>query len=83
MGYDLDLNAIVKSFAHVEYKPDRFPGLVFRLKKPKTTTLIFRSGRMVYTGAKSERNARKVVNKVVQELKVGGITVKRARRGLR
>lgn len=71
----IDLNSIVKNFPSVEYKPEQFPGLVFRLKKPKTATLIFSSGKMVCTGAKSESQAKKAVNKVVQELKNGGIVI--------
>jgi transcription initiation factor TFIID TATA-box-binding protein len=71
----IDLNSVVKAFPNVEYKPEQFPGLVFRLKKPKTATLIFNSGKMVCTGAKSERQAKKAVRKVVQELKNNGILI--------
>jgi len=71
----IDLNSIVKAFPNVEYKPEQFPGLVFRLKKPKTATLIFNSGKMVCTGAKSEKQAKKAVRTVVQELKDNGILI--------
>lgn len=71
----IDLNAVVKTFASVEYRPEQFPGLVFRLKKPKTATLIFNSGKMVCTGAKSENQAKKAVHKVVRELKSNGILI--------
>jgi transcription initiation factor TFIID TATA-box-binding protein len=71
----VDLNAIVRVFPGVEYRPEQFPGLVYRLKKPKTATLIFSSGKMVCTGAKSERQARKAVFKVVDELKKDGIVI--------
>jgi transcription initiation factor TFIID TATA-box-binding protein len=71
----IDLNAIVKSYPNVEYRPEQFPGLVFRLKKPKTATLIFNSGKMVCTGAKSEKLARRAVMTVVKELKKGGIII--------
>jgi transcription initiation factor TFIID TATA-box-binding protein len=71
----IDLNAIVRIFPGVEYRPEQFPGLVYRLKKPKTATLIFSSGKMVCTGAKSERLARKAIMKVVDELKRGGIVI--------
>ena len=71
----IDLNSIVRIFPSVEYRPEQFPGLVYRLKKPKTATLIFSSGKMVCTGAKSERQARKAVTKVVDELKRGGIVI--------
>jgi transcription initiation factor TFIID TATA-box-binding protein len=49
--------------------------LVFRLKRPKTATLIFNSGKMVCTGAKSEKESRRAVMKVVKELKKGGIII--------
>lgn len=69
----IDLNALVGKFPDVEYRPKQFPGLIFRLKKPKTATLIFASGKMVCTGAKSEREARRAVNIVVEELKTSGM----------
>ena len=73
----MDLNDITRKFPDVEYHPDRFPGLVFRLKTPKTATLIFTSGKMVCTGSKSEELAKKAVKTVVQDLRKGGIKVKK------
>ncbi|MGA2310603.1 MAG: TATA-box-binding protein [Candidatus Bathyarchaeia archaeon] len=75
LNQKVDLNAVVKSFPGVEYRPEQFPGLVFRLKRPKTATLIFNSGKMVCTGAKSEQEARRAVMTVVKELKKGGIII--------
>jgi len=71
----VDLNAVVKGYPGVEYRPEQFPGLVFRLKRPKTATLIFNSGKMVCTGAKSEKEARRAVVKVIKELKKSGIII--------
>jgi len=73
----LDLNEITKKFPDTEYHPDQFPGLVFRLKTPKTATLVFRTGKMVCTGAKSEEMSRKAVKTVVQKLRKGGIKIKK------
>ena len=75
LDQSLDLLTIMKTFMNVEYRPKRFPGLVFRLKRPKTTTLIFSTGKMVCTGAKSEKQARSAVRKVVRELKNNGIII--------
>lgn len=72
----VDLNQITRSFSDVEYHPDQFPGLVFRLKVPKTATLIFSSGKMVCTGAKSEEQAVKAVKTVVQKLRKGSIDIR-------
>ena len=71
----LDLESIVMAFPKSEYRPEQFPGLVYRLKKPKTATLIFSSGKMICTGAKSEKLAEKAVMKVVGELKKNGIVI--------
>ena len=71
-----DLDAIVEAHPlNAEYKPEVFPGVPFRMKKPKTCTLIFRTGKMVCTGAKSVRQARKAILKVARELKKGGIVM--------
>ena len=67
----MDLNDITKKFPDVEYHPDQFPGLVFRLKSPKTATLIFTSGKMVCTGAKSEQMSKNAVKTVVEKLRKG------------
>ena len=73
LNQSIDLNAVVKGNPLVEYRPEKFPGLVFRLKKPKTAILIFSTGKMVCTGAKSENESKKAVLKVVRELKKSGI----------
>ena len=71
----IDLLAIMKVFRNVEYRPKKFPGLVFRMKRPKTATLIFSTGKMVCTGAKSDKLARSAIRKVVKELKNNGIII--------
>ena len=73
----IDLIEITKKFPDTEYHPEQFPGLVFRLTKPKTATLIFRTGKMVCTGAKSEEMAIKAVNTVVQQLRKGKVKIKK------
>ena len=75
LNQKLDLIAIMKVFRNVEYRPKKFPGLVFRLKRPKTATLIFSTGKMVCTGAKSDKLARSAIKKVVKELKNNGIII--------
>ena len=72
----LDLKDITKKFPDVEWNPEQFPGAVFRLKSPKTATLLFSTGKMVCTGAKSEELARKAVKTVVQKLRKGKIKIK-------
>ena len=75
LNQKFDLKAIVKWNPLVKYNPEKFPGLVFRLKRPRTAILIFRTGKMVCTGAKSEKEAVKSIKKVVKELKINGIII--------
>jgi transcription initiation factor TFIID TATA-box-binding protein len=77
LNQQVDLNAVVKGFPGVEYRPEQFPGLVFRLKRPKTATLIFHSGKMVCTGSRSEKEAHRAVMSVVREMKNAGIIILR------
>jgi len=75
LNQTFDLETIVRMVPGTEYRPESFPGLVFRLKTPKTATLIFGTGKMVCTGAKSERQASTAVMRVVSALKSHGIVV--------
>ena len=67
--------SVAKGDPDIEYKPKDFPGLVFRLRRPKTTALIFKSGKMVCTGVKSTKEARRAVMNVIKELKKSGIII--------
>ncbi len=73
----LDLYKIQEKFSGVEYNPDQFPGAVFRIKSPKTATLLFSTGKMVCTGSKSSDLARKAVKIVVQKLRKERIKIKK------
>ena len=64
LGQELDLNAIEDALDGAEYNPQQFPGLVYRLKEPKTATLLFRSGKVVCTGAKSLDDVKVAIGKV-------------------
>jgi transcription initiation factor TFIID TATA-box-binding protein len=75
LGHRIDIRAVATAFPTTEYRPKVFAGLVFRLKRPKTATLIFSSGKMVCTGAKSEKEARRAVRKVAKTLNKSGIII--------
>jgi transcription initiation factor TFIID TATA-box-binding protein len=63
-----NLKAIVKGNPTVEYRPRTFPGLVFRLKRPRTAILIFNSGKMVCTGATKEDDIHEAIHNLSQQL---------------
>jgi transcription initiation factor TFIID TATA-box-binding protein len=71
----LDLDAIAHSLEDAEYEPEQFPGLVYRLKNPKTATLLFRSGKANCTGAKNLEDVRKTIDIIADKLKKMGVDV--------
>ena len=73
----LDLYKIQEKFPDVEYNPDTFPGAVFRIRNPKSSTLLFSTGKMVCTGTRSEELAVKAVRTVVQKLRKEKIRIKK------
>ncbi|MFP3219986.1 MAG: TATA-box-binding protein [Candidatus Marsarchaeota archaeon] len=76
LGGTIDLYQIARAIPGVDYDPKRFPGLLFRLSKPKTATLIFSSGKMVCTGAKSSAGVFEAVDEIVRTLREKGIEIK-------
>ncbi|EPR78458.1 Transcription initiation factor TFIID [Spraguea lophii 42_110] len=71
LGCKLDLKAIALRARNAEYNPKRFAAVVMRIKDPKTTALIFASGKMVVTGARSEESSKKASQKysrIIQKL---------------
>jgi transcription initiation factor TFIID TATA-box-binding protein len=73
-GHALDLTAITLSFGleRIEYEPEQFPGVVFRLDDPKIVMLFFTSGKVVCTGAKSVEELERAVDIVEKDLKAAG-----------
>jgi transcription initiation factor TFIID TATA-box-binding protein len=75
LEHGIDLQAVAKAIPTVEYRPKVFPGLVLRIKRPRTANLIFHTGKMVCTGAKSENDAKRVLRRVVRKLKKMGMVI--------
>ncbi|EFO26582.1 TATA-box binding protein [Loa loa] len=71
LGVPLDLKKIALHARNAEYNPKRFAAVIMRIREPRTTALIFSSGKMVCTGAKSEESSRLAARKyarIVQKL---------------
>lgn len=72
----MDLHEIKRKFPNSIYVPQQFPGAIFKIDLPRTTTLIFRTGNMVCTGAKSEKHAHIALNNIVNLLRSKNIKIK-------
>ncbi len=75
LGNELDLQAIALALAEAEYEPEKFPGLIYRVKDPKAALLLFRSGKIVCTGAKNIGQVRTAIEKVIKLVEKTGISV--------
>jgi len=65
----IPLTKLARTQANTEYNPDSFPGVILRVKEPKSAVLVFSSGNLVCTGTKSSVQVRKVINAVIKQLK--------------
>ncbi len=74
LGKDLRLNNIAVSLGleNVEYEPEQFPGLVYRVFDPKVVALLFGSGKVVCTGAKKVEDVSRALEKITQDLQDTG-----------
>lgn len=73
MESKIDLVKASEVLEGAEYDKEKFPGLVFRIKDPKTAILLFSSGKVVCTGGKTMEDARVSVNKVKDLLNEHGL----------
>ncbi|MEM3411781.1 MAG: hypothetical protein QW735_02395 [archaeon] len=74
LGVELDLYAIAKevhgkNVQDVEYEPEQFPGAILKLKEPKTALLLFKTGKIICTGAKSEKEIESAMNQTYELIK--------------
>lgn len=75
LGVDIVLTDIVSKLEGIEYEPAQFPGVIMRIPNPKTAALIFSSGKIVCTGAKSPGESKEAVDRVVGKLKRTGVKI--------
>lgn len=68
LNQTINIKKIIRDFS-AKYNPDKFPGAVIRLARPRSVILAFQSGSIVCTGTKSEEMAEKAIHEFVSELK--------------
>lgn len=73
---DIPLEKMAATLSNTEYNPEQFPGLVIRIKEPQTSALIFSSGKIVLTGARSMEEVERSIEKIIKSLKKINIDIK-------
>jgi transcription initiation factor TFIID TATA-box-binding protein len=76
LGHDIPLEKMAATLSNTEYNPEQFPGLVIRIKEPKTSALIFSSGKIVCTGARTMTNVHESIRKIIKSLEKINVKIK-------
>ncbi|PIN75899.1 TATA-box-binding protein [Candidatus Woesearchaeota archaeon CG10_big_fil_rev_8_21_14_0_10_37_12] len=76
LGHDIPLEKMAATLSNTEYNPEQFPGLVIRIKEPKTSALIFSSGKIVCTGARTMEDVHASIKKIIKSLEKINVKIK-------
>lgn len=76
LGHDIPLEKMAATLSNTEYNPEQFPGLVIRIKDPETSALIFSSGKIVCTGARSMDKVKESIRKIIKSLEKINVRIK-------
>jgi TATA-box binding protein (TBP) (component of TFIID and TFIIIB) len=69
LGVELDLYGIAKASPDVDYEPEQFPGAICKIHDPKTALLLFKNGKIICTGAKTEADIKRAIDQVIKIIK--------------
>ncbi len=69
----LDLDIVALTLPNVEYEPEIFPGVVYRLKNSRMTVLIFNSGKVVVSGARTEEDIKRAMEELTKDFEKYGL----------
>jgi len=75
LGKPVSLTKLARMHSNTEYNPEQFPGLVLRVKEPKSAVLVFSSGNLVCTGTKSVAQVKQVIEAVIKQLGKIGVKI--------
>ena len=68
LEHDIPLEKMAATLSNTEYNPEQFPGLVIRIREPKTSALIFSSGKVVCTGARTLEKVDESLQQIIKSL---------------
>ena len=69
MGIRIDLEKGARIMDNAMYETEQFPDLIYRMAEPNVVILLFHSGKIVITGAKSGREAQDAADKLWTSLR--------------
>ncbi len=72
LGKPISLDKMLQKVEDTEWQPEQFPGLVYKIKDPRASALIFSQGKIVCTGTKSLEDLDKAMKKIVSRIRKAG-----------
>ncbi|MEM0360043.1 MAG: TATA-box-binding protein [Candidatus Diapherotrites archaeon] len=69
LNQTVDLFQAALNLDNVEYEPEQFPGAIVRVSDPKITLLLFKNGKIICAGAKTEALLQKGLNKAAKMIR--------------
>lgn len=75
LEHAIPLEKMAATLSNTEYNPEQFPGLVIRIKEPKTSALIFSSGNVVCTGARNMGQVEQAIVEIIKALEKINVTI--------
>ena len=75
LGVEIDLDKVAQQVSNAEYSPRRFAAVIMRIREPRTTALVFRTGKMIVTGAKKLEESQTAAKKYVKIIERVGFAV--------
>lgn len=76
LNIDLDLYGIARASTDIDYEPEQFPGAICKIKEPKAALLLFKNGKIICTGAKTEADIRRAIDQIIKVVKSHTIVYK-------
>jgi transcription initiation factor TFIID TATA-box-binding protein len=68
LGMELDLYSLGRRVPNIEYEPEQFPGAILKLKEPKSSLLLFKNGKIICTGCKTEKEVKYAIKSALELL---------------
>lgn len=68
LGIELDLYTLGRKVADIEYEPEQFPGAILKLKHPKASLLLFKNGKIICTGCRTEKEVKFAIRQALKLL---------------
>lgn len=75
----IDMHKVLMTIVPIDYQPRKYPGAIHKVS-PHSSILIYSTGRVIYSGARSEAEAKNGIMNLLRELGKKGCFVQQVRK---